>query len=631
MHIIEMQDEERVQRSESGGLYRIAFTSLWLFALGLVAILCAGSIMMKAGVTADRSSAVSFIVVINGREHELLQHPRTIKELENELATRMLNFSSEKYTYTYMDTDGRTIEIRSDEEFQSFTSYYKNPIFDKVRIYVEECCKAFTPWKTRVLEVYDYDVVVIGSGAAGLTAAISANKANPNISVLIIEKEGQLGGDSIKASSGMSACDTTAQKMLGIEDNFQKFYKDTVKSGQGLSNETLVSILANRSRDAWDFLTCLGIDLTAVSQCGGHNTARTHRPKKTPVGFAIVSGLSKYIKMQKSDIIKNITRCDVKELIYDETQNRVSGVVVSHEGKNIRLRAGAVVLATGGFGHDYNNDSLLREYVPHLEHLPTTTGKQAVGDGVKMARRIGVDLIHMNQVQVHPTGFVDPNNPNARSKFLAPELLRGAGGIMINETGDRFCNELGYRDYVSSQIIKCCRPRGEYPQSISVILLNQRCVDLFGPTLKFYIDKGLMRRFDSLDSVAKAFDVSLEGMRRAIQKYNEAAKRGVDQFGKTVFPATFHEPDVFYAGQITPVVHYTMGGVRIDTSAAVLRTSNKVTQRVKGLFAAGEVTGGVHGKNRLVGNSILECIVFGRIAGESAAAHASTRPHPAIN
>jgi len=626
-----MEERQRLgaqsQSHEENTWYDRFLIILCVFSLGIAGVLCVICVILKSTSPIDRSSAVSFVVVINGQESELLQHPSSIKELEAEVSRRMINFIPERYIYTYLDASGRSIEIRSNEEFVSFMSYYKNPIFETIKIYVEECCKAFTPWIHK-FEVYNFDVVIIGSGAAGLTAAIAANQLNPNMTICILEKEAQLGGDSIKASSGMNACGTDTQRQNGINDTAELFYGDTIKSGQGLSNENLVKILTNSSKDAWDFLKYLGIHLTAVTQCGGHGISRTHRPQNLTVGYAIVSGLTKHISQQKHSKITNITRCSAKELIYDHNLHKVTGVVVSHEGKNLKIFAGAIILATGGFGHDDTEDSLLKEFVPHLKHLPTTTGRQAVGEGVKMARRIGVELVHMNQVQVHPTGFVDPNNPNARTKFLAPELLRGAGGIMINETGNRFCNELGYRDYVSSQIIKCCRPRGEYPQAISVILLNHKGVELFGPTLKFYLDKGLIRKFNNLEEVSDAFGVSLNGMKKTLKEYKESAKKGRDEFNKTVFPVILEENDTFYAGLITPVVHYTMGGVRIDEKANVIgkqvfkKTNEEKLAPIKGLYAAGEVTGGVHGKNRLVGNSILECIVFGRIAGESAIKYA---------
>eukprot|EP00826_Nyctotherus_ovalis_P003852 TRINITY_DN10798_c0_g1_i1.p1 TRINITY_DN10798_c0_g1~~TRINITY_DN10798_c0_g1_i1.p1 ORF type:complete len:618 (+),score=143.64 TRINITY_DN10798_c0_g1_i1:166-2019(+) len=594
--------------------YRFLLTSVWGLSMVMAIASCLAFIMLKANASLNRSSAVSFVVVINGVESELIHHPNSLKELQAEISKRMLSFTPDKHIVTYLDADGSSIEIRSNEEFISFISYYKNPIFSTIKLYVEDCCKAVTPWKKET--IYQYDVVVIGSGAAGLAAAISATQTNPGLSICIIEKEGQFGGDSIKATSGMSACGTQAQKEEGIPDTVEKFYADTVKSGQGFSNETLVKVLANNSKDAWDFLMYMDVNLTKVTQCGGHSISRTHRPTNKTVGFAIVSGLKKYVESPKGAKIVNLTRCQAKEFIYDPKEHKIKGIVVSIEDRNTIIRAKSVVLATGGYGHDYTETSLLAEFAPTMQHLPTTTGKQAVGEGVKMARRIGAELIQMDKVQVHPTGFIDPNDPNAKTKFLAPELLRGVGGIMINETGDRFCNELGYRDYVSSQIIRCCRPRGEYPQAISVILLNENAVQMFGPTLKFYIDKKMIRKFNSLEELTTTFGVSLPGLKLTLQKYKEAARKGIDEFNKTVFPTVFKETDTFYAGQITPVVHYTMGGIRINERAEVIA---KDGERIGGLYAAGEVAGGVHGKNRLVGNSLLECIVFGRIAGESAA------------
>jgi len=601
--------------------YEFVATSIWAMSIFMFALLCTTFAVLKAKAPLDRSNAVSFVVVIDAIESELLQHPNNLKELQQEITKRMISYTPEKHIITYLDADGSSIEIRSNEEYISFINYYKNPIFSTIKLYIEDCCKAVTPWKR---ESTHYDILVIGSGAAGLAAAITATQTNPEFSICIIEKEGQFGGDSIKASSGMNACETQTQKDENIPDTVDEFYADTIKSGQGLSDKTLVRVLTKNSKDAWDFLRYVGVDLIKVTQCGGHSISRTHRPDNTTVGHAIVSGLKKYIESPKGAKIVNITRCAAKELIYDPKENRVKGVVVSLGDRNMVIFGKSVILATGGYGHDYTKTSLLAEFAPDMQYLPTTTGKQAVGEGVKMARRIGADLVLMDKVQVHPTGFIDPNDLNAKTKFLAPELLRGVGGIMINETGDRFCNELGYRDYVSTQIIRCCRAKGEYPQAISVILLNEKAVNMFGPTLKFYLDKKMVRKFNSLEELATTFSVSLDGIKRTLRRYKESAIKGIDEFNKTVFPTIFEEDDTFYAGQITPVVHYTMGGVRINEHAEVLK---KDGEKINGLYAAGEVTGGVHGKNRLVGNSILECIVFGRIAGESAALQSKCKNH----
>lgn len=603
------------RRSSRYKCHDLVATSVWGLSMIMAALFCVAFVVLKARASLDRTNAVSFVLVIDDVESELLQHPNSLKELQQEISKRLINYEPEKHIITYLDADGSSIEIRSNEEFISFISYYKNPIFPIIKLYVEDCCKAVTPWNKKIPQ---YDIIVIGSGAAGLAAAISATQTHPGLSICIIEKEGQFGGDSIKATSGMSACETDTQKEEHIPDTIENFYADTIKSGQGLSNEILVKVLANNSKDAWDFLRYIDVNLTKVTQCGGHSISRTHRPENKTVGYAIVSGLKKYIESGKGGKITNMTRCQAKELIYDKRDKKIKGVVVSVEDRNMIILAKSIILATGGYGHDYTKTSLLAEFAPSMQHLPTTTGKQAVGEGVKMARRIGADLIHMDKVQVHPTGFIDPQDPNAKTKFLAPELLRGVGGIMINEKGERFCNELGYRDYVSSEIIRCCRPRGEYPQAISVILLNEKAVQMFGPTLKFYLDKKMIRKFASLEELAATYSVSLKGIKKTLKKYKEASKKGIDEYNKTVFPTIFEENDTFYAGQITPVVHYTMGGIKINERAEVIGENE---EKINGLYGAGEVTGGVHGKNRLVGNSMLECIVFGRIAGESAAIH----------
>ncbi|VDN28555.1 unnamed protein product, partial [Cylicostephanus goldi] len=267
----------------------------------------------------------------------------------------------------------------------------------------------------------------------------------------------------------------------------------------------------------------------------------------------------------------------------------------------------AVILTTGGFSADRNEEaSLLHEFASDK-------------------------VIGMDRVQVHPTAFVDPADPGAGTKFLAAEALRGKGAILINMDGVRFANELGRRDYLTGRILQDCKPivkfnNGSAGLTSAIMLMNDEAVDGFGrASFSFYhIVKKFFTKYDTMEAFATAADIPYPKLKQTIEDYNKYVeknkdgKKEKDSFGKTVFPVAFDLNKPVYAAIITPAIHYTMGGLKIDKQARVI--NEYTTAPFKGLLAAGEVTGGVHGANRLAGNSLLECVVFGRVAGRNAAA-----------
>ena len=256
---------------------------------------------------------------------------------------------------------------------------------------------------------------------------------------------------------------------------------------------------------------------------------------------------------------------------------------------------------------------MLKEHAPGCEPYPTTNGDWATGDGLTLAEGIGVEMSQLDQVQIHPTGFVDPTKPDDNSKWLAPEALRGSGGILLNAQGDRFVNELSTRDRVVEAIRQQTGKK-------AYLLLSKTGADMFGSFLYFYASKKLAERVTSIDDVAARLQVDSSKIRDTIAKYDTIAKGELDdEFNKTVFPTSFGQ-DAFPGGfvmEVVPVIHYCMGGVAINTNAQVLTKDTKMP--IPGLFAAGEITGGIHGGNRLGGNSLLECVTFGRIAARQAA------------
>nr|CCC47842.1 putative NADH-dependent fumarate reductase, fragment [Trypanosoma vivax Y486] len=486
-------------------------------------------------------------------------------------------------------------------------------------------------------------VVVVGGGLAGLSAAIEA--AGCGAQVILLEKEGRLGGNSAKATSGINGWGTRAQAKAGIMDGGKYFERDTYKSGVGGNTDpALVKTLSMKSADAISWLTSLGVPLTVLSQLGGHSRKRTHRAPDTtdgtpmPIGHTIMKVLENHIRSNLSDRVTIMTNSSVTELLNERREHpdgsvqvRVTGVKIRHgDGDETQILADAVILATGGFSNDKTSDSLLREYAPDLPGFPTTNGPWATGDGVKLARRLGAKLVDMDKIQLHPTGLINPKDPANPTKFLGPEALRGSGGILLNKQGKRFVNELGLRSAVSRAIIQ---QKNEYPGSngshFAYCVLNDAARQLFGVgTHDFYWKRaGLFVKADTVGSLAALIGCPVETLQETLEEYERLSKarQRCPVTHKSVYPCTLGPQGPYYVAFATPSIHYTMGGCLISPSAEVqmedtsYRSPLSRTRSILGLFGAGEVTGGVHGGNRLGGNSLLECVVFGRISGSNAA------------
>ena len=467
-----------------------------------------------------------------------------------------------------------------------------------------------------------YDLIIIGGGLAGLTAAYESNmKSNISLNIALIEGLSDIGGNSNRATSGINLLETEPQRRKNIIDNYTIFYQDTMKSGKNINDPLLVSTFINGTKTLYDYYTNnFDIDITLLGQLGGHSVARTHRP--TDSNFVIGS----YLISKVSQVVKNSNKITIyynstlTELLKNENNNEVYGLKYkrNNESTDNKIYCDAIILTSGGYGHDFGDDGLLKEFVPEYMNFPTTSGEQTIGSGVKLGRKIGAQLIDMKQVQIHPTGFVDPKNRYNKKKFLAPELLRGVGGILINENGQRFCNELGTRDYVTEKVLQNCKKQDtdEIDQYESYLLMNQEMANEFGNNFYFYKDvQGFIEEHSNFSELSKSVGIDYNNLEKTINSYNEAFEKKLDEFNKTTFPYKFNLNDTIYSMIITPSIHYTMGGLKINNKAEVLDVNNKT---IKGLFGAGEVTGGVHGGNRLGGNSLAECGVYGRISADSA-------------
>ncbi|MBI6875217.1 flavocytochrome c [Clostridium aciditolerans] len=436
------------------------------------------------------------------------------------------------------------------------------------------------------------DVVIVGAGGAGLTAAISAKEKGAN--VILIEKTAVLGGNTNFATGGLNAAGTKYQEAKGIKDSPQLYIDDTMKGGKNKNNPDLVKVLAEKSADTVNWLTERGADLSDVGIMGGLSVERTHRPKGgAPVGNHIVEVLSKKAKDLKIDIR---TETKATELIVEG--NKVVGVKAQKGSSKYDIKAKAVVLTTGGFGA---NLDMVAQYDPKLKGFPTTNAAGATGDAFKMVEPLNVALVDMDQIQIHPS--VVPG----KSKLIT-EAVRGNGAILVNKQGKRFVNELGTRDAVSAAILS-------QEDKTGYVVFDENVRKSLS-AIEGYIKEGVVTEANSVKELADKMKFNSAEFEKTINTYNASVQAKKDaEFGRADMKFELNKPK-YYAIPVQPAIHHTMGGLKINTNTQVI---NKFGQVVEGLFAAGEVTGGVHGANRLGGNAVADITVFGRIAGDNAA------------
>ncbi|HHW18209.1 MAG TPA: flavocytochrome c [Firmicutes bacterium] len=444
------------------------------------------------------------------------------------------------------------------------------------------------------------DVVVIGGGGAGLAAAVTA--ADKGAKVILLEKMPMLGGNTLRAQTGMNAAGTKYQAAQGINDTPEIHYQDTMKGGKEKNDPELVRTLAEKASDAVEWLNSLGANLTRVMLLGGATNPRTHAPAEG--GYAGPIMINVLQKAAKDKGVQIYTDTKATQILVDKN-NRVTGVkAVGKDGKELQFRAKAVIIATGGFGA---NPEMVEQYNPKLKGFDTTNHPGATGDGIKMATAIGAAVRDMEYIQTHPT--VVP-----KKGILIAEGMRGAGAILVNHNGERFIDELQTRDVVSEAILS---QKGK-----TAFLIFDQAIRDESKLVEEEAQKNSLVSGATLDELAQKIGVPADKLKDTISKYNSYVQSGKDpDCGRTKLAKKI-ETAPFYAVEVTPAIHHTMGGLVINTKAQVLGQDNKP---IPGLYAAGEVTGGVHGANRLGGNALTDIIVFGRIAGEEAAAFAKAK------
>ena len=440
------------------------------------------------------------------------------------------------------------------------------------------------------------DVVVIGAGGAGMAAAVTAHDLGAK--VVILEKMAFPGGNTIRATGGINAAETPQQAKLGIKDSVEQMYKDTMKGGHNLNNPDLVKVLCSQSNAAVQWLISLGGNFNDVGFMGGASNKRCHRPTGgAAVGPEVIKTLHNAVEFRKIDLRTDST---VVDLIVKN--GAVAGVKVKDEdGKTYEINSKAVVNAAGGFA---GNNAMVSKIVPRLKGFATTNHPGATGDGLLLSEKVKAAFVDMDQIQTHPTVV-------EKTGVMVTEAVRGNGAVLINKEGKRFFDELNTRDAVSAAILK--QTTGH------AFMFFDEDVRKSLKAIEGYIKMpGMVIQGKTLDEVAKNMGVPADALKTTMAQYAKDQAAGKDSCcGRTKMERPLNKAP-YYAILVTPAVHHTMGGVKINTKAEVIDVNGKV---IPGYFAAGEVTGGVHGGNRLGGNAQADIIVYGRTAGNSASAY----------
>ncbi len=435
-----------------------------------------------------------------------------------------------------------------------------------------------------------YDIIIVGAGGAGMCAALEAKDKGMN--PVIFEKMPVAGGNTLKASSGMNASETKFQKEQSIEDSNDSFYEETLEGGHGTNDKDMLRFFVDNSASAIDWLDSIGIRLNNITITGGMSKKRTHRPEDgSAVGQYLVNGLLKNIEEQGIPLFVN---ADVREIT--EKDGKINGVkVLINQTDEKTIAAEAVVVATGGFGA---NMDMISEVRPDLEGYVTTNQTGSTGDGIKMIEKLGGTTVDMDQIQVHPT-------VQQEKSYLIGEAVRGEGAILVSSEGKRFVNELDTRDKVTAAINGLSEK--------SAYLVFDSGVKSRVKAIEQYEEMGFVLQADSIEALAEEMGVPADQLKTTMDTWNSAVKNKKDaEFERTTGMDNDLSHAPYYSIKIAPGIHYTMGGVKINTNTEVL---DKNGSPIPGLFAAGEVAGGLHGQNRIGGNSVAEIIIFGRQAG----------------
>ena len=453
-----------------------------------------------------------------------------------------------------------------------------------------------------------YDVIVIGSGFAGLSAAIEA--AEKGAEVLVVEKMKAFGGNSIISDGGIAAPCTKLQEKFGIIDSVNSMYEDMMKSGLNLNNTKLVRTLVDNAKDSFDWsINHLGIEyIDRVDIFGGHSVPRCYAAKNV-TGATIIKKQIEKLEALKVEMVKETY---LETVIFEEGE--VKGVEVKEGydyrnlsvGESIYLEARkGVILAAGGFGSD---KEFRKKYDNRLDDKIDSTNKPfATSEVIREAVRIGAELVDMEYIQLGP--WASPDEKGYGEGPMFSEYIVFQHGIIVDpNTGKRFINELVDRKTLSDELLSIGHP--------CIGIADERAVYESGWDISKAIDRNVVIKFDSIKKLSDYYNIKFENLLNTIEAFNKSIDQGIeDEYGKTLLSQCKKiEKSPYYAIRLWPKVHFTMGGLKINENAQVINVNNKPINK---LYAAGEITGGVHGASRLGSCSITDCFVFGRIAGRN--------------
>lgn len=460
----------------------------------------------------------------------------------------------------------------------------------------------------KTAETLETDIVIVGAGGAGMTAAIKAVQAGKD--VIIIDKMPYVGGNTTKASGGMNAAGTKEQQAAAeaaededakaaiLDSTVENYIADTMAGGHEINDIDLVRTMAEKSAAAVDWLESIGAPLPTLAPTGGTVHYYLHEPEDgSAVGEFLVQSYTKTLEDLGIEVMLNT---EATEILSED--GVVTGIKAESKEKEYTINAKAVILATGGFGANFD---MLASFDPALANAVTTNTPAATGDGIVMAEALGADTVDMEKIQLHPTVFQE-------NGLLVSERLRSNGAILVNKEGNRFTNDLATRDAVSQAELA-------QPDAFAYIVYDAKYAE--EKLYQKYVTNGLTVEGNTIEELAAALgmdDAAAQNFVATVETWNKVCNgEQEDEFGRNNGLVTLDQAP-YTAIKIAPGIHHTMGGLKINTETEVL---DKQGNAIPGLFAAGEVTGGVHGGNRIGGNAVADIVVFGQIAAESAVAY----------